>query len=313
MKKQWRKLAWIALAIVLLLVGCGPTATPAPPTPAPTEVVEATAAPEPTPLPPTPTPVPPSPTPLPPTSTPVPPTPTVDAAVAPLAGTYTTAITAQEARDADADVAGDWELEFTESGILYLTWTGDRLGQARYTVTQDQIEIETGPACDASGSYRWTLENGVLTFTRVRDYCTVRQTVLTTHPLLSTSDFALPSSEVSASSIEDVVGTWRGSWSDSAVLRVTFQSTGSYRLFFEGGDTIARGQFSVESGILTWGRHQGTAIGGDCAANPAATYEVFVTKEGNQPVALRLVLVGEDHCPDRQDFLDGKTLKWVEP
>jgi hypothetical protein len=320
MKKQWRKLTWIALAIVLIAVGCGPTATPEPPAPAPTTVVEATAVLEPTPVPPTPTAVPPTPTALPPTPTavppsptPVPPTPTVDANVALLAGTYTTAITAQEAKDANADVAGDWELEFTESGIVYLTWTGERLGQARYTVTQDQIEIEAGPACDASGSYGWTLENGVLTFTRVRDYCAVRQTVLTTHPLLSTSGFALPSSEVPAGSIEDVVGTWLGRWSDAASLNMQLNESGSYRMFWTDGTTIARGQFSVESGIFTWGRNQGTAVGPACAADPVATYEVFVSREGSQPVALRFVLVGEDHCPDRQEFLDGKTVKWVEP
>jgi hypothetical protein len=195
-KTQWRKLTWIALAIVLLVAGCGPTATPAPPTPAPTRVVEATAVPEPTPIPPTLTPVPPTPTLVPPTPTPVPPTPTpvpptptpvpptVDAVVALLAGTYTTTITVQ---DTNEGVDGDWELEFTPYGILYLTWEGERLGQSSYAVTQDQIEVGAGPGCDSPGTYRWTLESEVLTLTRVRDYCTPRQTVLTTHPLLRTS------------------------------------------------------------------------------------------------------------------------------
>jgi hypothetical protein len=215
--------------------------------------------------------------------------------------------------DANADVAGDWELEFAEHGILYLTWGGERLGQARYAVTQDQIEFEAGAGCDAPATYGWTLESGVLTFTRVRDYCTVRQTVLTTHPLLSTSGSAIPISEVPAGSIEDVVGTWRGRWSDVAQLNMELNEFGSYRMSWMDGTTIARGQFSVESGLFMWGKHQGTAIGGDCAANPVATYEVSVTKEANQPVALRFVLIGEDHCPDRQEFLDGKTVKWIEP
>jgi len=35
-RAQWEKLAWIALAIVLIVVGCGPSATQSPPTPAPT-------------------------------------------------------------------------------------------------------------------------------------------------------------------------------------------------------------------------------------------------------------------------------------
>jgi hypothetical protein len=80
------------------------------------------------------------------------------------------------------------------------------------------------------------------------------------------------------------------------------------------GTTIVRERFSLESGRITWKKGaQGTAVGGECAANPVTTYDVFVTRDGSQPVALRFVLVGQDHCLDRQEFLDGKTLKWVEP
>jgi hypothetical protein len=172
MNKQWRKLAWIALAIVLLVVGCGPTATPTPPTPAPTKVVEATAMPEPTAVPPTPT--------L------VPPTPTPDTSGALLAGTYTTTITAL---DTNVGFEGDWELEFTESGILYLTWNGQRLDPSRFAVTQDQIDFGVGPGCGSPWSYRWTLESGVLTFGPVgEDPCSNRQLVLTAHPLLRMPD-----------------------------------------------------------------------------------------------------------------------------
>ena len=207
MKTVWRKQAWVALAIVLMAVGCGQTATPAPPTPAPTRVVKATALPEPTLVPPTPTPVPPTPTPVPPTPTSVPPTST------PIPPTPT----------------------------------------------------------------------------------------------------AMPLSEAPAGSIEDVVGTWRGRWSDVALLNMQLNEAGSSRWFWMDGTTIVRDRFSLESGQITWRGAQGTAVGGECAADPVATYEVFITKEGSQPVALRLMLVGQDHCPDRQEFLDGRTLKWVEP
>ncbi len=184
------------MVILALLAGCGSAPEPTQP-PEPTQVAQATptsAPPTPSPLPPTPTavpatasPVPPTPTPVPPEPTPVPPTPTLDPSVALLAGTYTTTITVQEAMDANADVVGDWELEFTTSGILYVTVGGDRMGQAPYAVTQDQVEFGAGVGCDFPGSYRWTLESGVLTFTRLRDNCTPRRTVLTTHPLLRTS------------------------------------------------------------------------------------------------------------------------------
>jgi len=38
-KVRWKKLVWIALAIVLIAVGCGPSATQSPSTPAPTPVL----------------------------------------------------------------------------------------------------------------------------------------------------------------------------------------------------------------------------------------------------------------------------------
>lgn len=169
MRKQWEKLACLAFAILLVVVGCGPTATPEPPTPAPTRVVEATAVPEPTPVPSTPT--------------PVPPTPTPDASAAQkLAGIYTTTITAQ---DTDVGFEGDWELEFTPDGILYLTWNGGRLDPSPFAATQDQIEFGVGAGCGSSWSYRWTLESGVLNFASVgEDPCSNRNLVLTAHPLL---------------------------------------------------------------------------------------------------------------------------------
>jgi len=180
------------MVILALLVSCGSTPEPTQP-PEPTQVAQATLTPvpptpsplppTPTPVPPTATPVPPSATPMPPTPTPVPPTPTLDAYVALLAGTYTTTITVQ---DTNEGVDGDWELEFTPFGILYLTWDGERLGQSSYAVTQDQIEIGAGPGCGSAGVYRWALESGVLTFTRVGDSCTPRRTLMTMHPLLRT-------------------------------------------------------------------------------------------------------------------------------
>jgi hypothetical protein len=177
------------MVILALLFSCGSTPEPAQ-RPEPTQVAQATPTsvpPTPSPPPPTPTLVPATATPMPPTPTPVPPTPTLDAYVALLAGTYATTITVQ---DTNEGVDGDWELEFTPHGILYLTWDGERLGQSSYAVTQDQIEIGAGPGCGSPGVYGWTLESGVLTFTRLRDSCTTRRTVMTMHPFLRTSGSA---------------------------------------------------------------------------------------------------------------------------
>ena len=69
MKGQLKKLCLSAALLTLLVVACGPTATPVPPTPAPPTPTQL----PPTPVPPTATPVPP--TPAPPTATEVVPTP----------------------------------------------------------------------------------------------------------------------------------------------------------------------------------------------------------------------------------------------
>jgi hypothetical protein len=182
-------LALSLMVILALLASCGSAPEPIQP-PEPTQVAQATLTPgppTPSPQPPTPTLVPPTATPMPPTPTPVPPTPTLDAYVALLAGTYTTTITVQ---DTNEGVDGDWELEFTPFGILYLTWDGERLGQSSFAVTLDQIEIGAGPGCGSAGVYRWALESGVLAFTRVGDSCTPRRTIMTTHPFLRTSGSA---------------------------------------------------------------------------------------------------------------------------
>jgi hypothetical protein len=98
-----------------------------------------------------------------------------------LAGIYTTTITAQ---DTDVGFEGDWELELTPDGILYLMWNGQRLDPSPFTATQDQIEFGVGPGCGSPWSYQWTLESGVLIFAPVgEDPCSNRQLVLTAHPL----------------------------------------------------------------------------------------------------------------------------------
>jgi hypothetical protein len=176
------------IVILALLVGCGSTPEPTQP-PEPTQVAPAA----PTPVPPSPSPAPPTPTtgsatatPMPPTPTPVPPTPTPDASAAlTLAGIYTTTITVQET---NVGFEGDWDVEFTPDGILYLTWNGQRFDPSPFEVTQDQIEFGVGPGCGSPWSYRWTLDSGVLTFVPLgEDPCSNRQLVLTTHPLLNVS------------------------------------------------------------------------------------------------------------------------------
>ena len=173
MRAGWEKLAWIALAIVFIVVGCGPSATQPPPTPTPT-LVPPTQTPTPTPVPPTqtptPTPVPPTqtptPTPVPPTQTPTPtPTPTATTALPfPVGGTFT-------------KVGYTWEFKADGSYHSKSRWTDT---DGVYTVTGNQIVIQEDyvPCKDIVGTYTWTYDGQALSFTVVDDQCRDRRVVV---------------------------------------------------------------------------------------------------------------------------------------
>jgi hypothetical protein len=84
------------------------------------------------------------------------------------------------------------------------------------------------------------------------------------------------------------------------------------------GDENGKEWFNVRGGIFTFGAWVKEAwvepfsASTDCVNNPQATYEVYITYLDDQPEKLRFLLVGEDHCIDRQTFLDGQTLTWVK-
>jgi hypothetical protein len=147
-----KKLAWIALAIVSMMVGCGTSATQSPPTLAPTPVPP-TQAPEPTPVPPTQTP---KPTPVPPTQTPAP-TATTEALPFPVDGTFT-------------KVGYTWE--FKADGT-YHTTSKYVDSDGVYTLTGDQIAIQEDyvPCKDIVGTYTWTYDGEALSFAVVDDKC----------------------------------------------------------------------------------------------------------------------------------------------
>jgi hypothetical protein len=58
----------------------------------------------------------------------------------------------------------------------------------------------------------------------------------------------IPSTKVLVGGIENVVGAWRGCWSDTSPLNMGLNESGSSRLFWTDGTTIVRQQFSIESG-----------------------------------------------------------------
>ena len=158
MRAGWEKLAWIALAIAFIVVGCGPSATQSLPTPTLTPVPP-TQTPTPAPVPPTQTP---TPTPVPPTQTP---TPTATTALPfPIGATFT-------------KVGYTWEFKADGSYHSTSKWT-DINGV--YTVTGNQIVIQEDyvPCKDIVGTYTWTYDGQALSFTVVDDQCRDRRVVV---------------------------------------------------------------------------------------------------------------------------------------
>jgi len=151
---QRERLAWIALAIVLIVVGCGPGVAQVPPTSAPT-AVPPTQTPEPTALPPTQTP---EPSAVPPTQ---PPAATAAIALPFPTGTF-------------AKASLTWE--FNPDGT-YITegHTQATAGKfsGTYSVNGDHVAIQDDytPCKDVVGTYAWTYDGEVLSITVVDDKC----------------------------------------------------------------------------------------------------------------------------------------------
>jgi Tol biopolymer transport system component len=132
----------------------------------------------------------------------------------------------------------------------------------------------------------------------------------------------LGASKQPVASWDELYGIWSGSWSTGHSVLMEFIATMRPRVGFEEaviypGDDIGREWFNIEGGILTFGDWINGAwikpfsASTDCINNPQATYEVYITSQDDLPEKLHFVLVGEDHCLDRQTFLDGQTLTWV--
>jgi hypothetical protein len=143
----WIKLAWIVMAMVLITVGCSPSATQSIPTRAPTLV------------PPT---QPPVPTLAPPTQPPAP-TPTV--ALSFPTGAFT-------------KLGWTWEFKPDGSGFIKSQW---HEGLFTYTVTGNQVAFhEDIGSCRkfGPGTYTWTFDGQVLILTEVADKCADRRNLI---------------------------------------------------------------------------------------------------------------------------------------
>ncbi len=138
-------------------------------------------------------------------------------------------------------------------------------------------------------------------------------TVPSATPVPPTATITL-SPEEPVTSLDELVGTWVGYWSDINLINMEFLNTSrSIVSFARDNSVLVRQFFTIENGILTWTSAEGPSIASACLENPVATYEIYITRRGDQPASLRFALVGEDACVDRVELLDGNTLTWVEP
>src|SRR4030042_1363612 len=110
-------------------------------------------------------------------------------------------------------------------------------------------------------------------------------------------------------SIEELIGVWKGYWSDKKMILMEFKANKQYTQSLTNGDFAGSEWYDFKDGMFTWGKMiKPMNAATVCIDNPEANYEVYITFRGDQPEKLRFVLVGEDQCYDRQEFLDGKTL-----
>ena len=114
-------------------------------------------------------------------------------------------------------------------------------------------------------------------------------------------------------SIDELVGVWQGSWSDLSIVLLEFKASKQSTQQVKGGGQFSGSEwYDFNDGLLIWGKHiKPMNAAQKCIDNPEATYEVYITYRGEQPEKVRFVLVGEDQCYDRQEFLDGKFLSFV--
>ena len=108
--------------------------------------------------------------------------------------------------------------------------------------------------------------------------------------------------ESPAGSTSDLIGVWLFS---QAGVKLEFKADGTYRVF-SGSDTLDEGSYTLDAGKLTW------VTGHPTCNDQPATYEVYVTKQDNKSIGLRMQVVGSDPCGYRAGVLAGKA-KFYNP
>ncbi len=110
---------------------------------------------------------------------------TAAAAGTPLQGTFETAISSAPVKQLD----GTWQVVLQSAGRYAIQRNGAVLirGRDAQTATTISFGHESGPAActgtEAAATYHWSLSGASLRLTPVRESCSGRRLVLTTHPL----------------------------------------------------------------------------------------------------------------------------------
>src|SRR4030066_2192060 len=109
------------------------------------------------------------------------------------------------------------------------------------------------------------------------------------------------SPEFAISSLDDIVGTWINTVKG---LNIEFKNNPFSEVFYTRGATLISERYSIESGQVIIGEYLPgpQEAWGKCLTNPEATYLVFITHRGDQPVSLPFERGGEDNCPERIEF-----------
>ena len=107
-------------------------------------------------------------------------------------GTYTVTMVAGDIPPgAPAEMAtqlvGAWVLAFGDNGHALVTFNGQQVVDATYTMNGNELILGAdtgGYACNSNARYTWHAAGGELHLTRVEDTCLGRALVLSTHPLV---------------------------------------------------------------------------------------------------------------------------------
>jgi hypothetical protein len=101
-------------------------------------------------------------------------------------GKFATKITGKGANTEHGAIDGTWTVDLANptSGPLKLTVNGHQKGGGRYVISGTSITLtpKKGGTCKTTAKYAFKLSGKTLTFTAIKDACSVRRDVLTHGP-----------------------------------------------------------------------------------------------------------------------------------